>query len=274
MSLDIAYYANNVDTWCNDDAFFQCRTVKDMNDILEKTKLTKNQFCDMFKNVTKVFNANEILEIIQHTHVDAVCYKDDPCTILNIISEILNTQIKSEMCIAYQAKNQQLLKNIQDQINSLKNINFDIKRRMLDIFYPVGTIYESMNNTDPSTLFGGHWIPIENKFLFSVPTNNSSKQTGGSQYISVKNLPSHSHYISLSTSTESHSHRFCYTYVYCAGPGPRPRYSNTDFSPEQQSCITSESTHSHNIEGYTESSGKGTAYMPQYITCYRWYRDY
>ena len=30
--------------------------------------------------------------------------------------------------------------------------------------------------------------------------------------------------------------------------------------------------HSHTISGFTYSSGKGSEYWPQYMTCYCWYR--
>ena len=40
--------------------------------------------------------------------------------------------------------------------------------------YPVGSIYMSVNSTDPGTLFGGTWERITGKFLLAATDNGSS----------------------------------------------------------------------------------------------------
>lgn len=49
-----------------------------------------------------------------------------------------------------------------------------------DIIYPVGSIYLSVNNTDPSTLFGGTWVQIKDRFLLSAGDTYTAGATGGS----------------------------------------------------------------------------------------------
>ena len=44
----------------------------------------------------------------------------------------------------------------------VNNANFSI-----DIFYPIGSIYMSVNNTSPNLLFGGEGDPIKDKFLLA-----------------------------------------------------------------------------------------------------------
>ena len=44
------------------------------------------------------------------------------------------------------------------------------KELILDVVYPVGAIYMSVNSTNPSTLFGGTWEQIEGKFLLGNAT--------------------------------------------------------------------------------------------------------
>lgn len=46
--------------------------------------------------------------------------------------------------------------------------------------YPVGSIYLSVNNTNPSTLFGGTWEQIKDKFLLASGDTYSNGATGGS----------------------------------------------------------------------------------------------
>ena len=94
--------------------------------------------------------------------------------------------------------------------------------------YPVGSIYTSVNNINPGTLFGGTWVSFgSGKTLVGVDTNNSKfntvEKTGGNESVSytpigtvgshaltVAELPSHTHSIpSLSgtaASAGSHSH--------------------------------------------------------------------
>ena len=63
--------------------------------------------------------------------------------------------------------------------------------------YPVGSIYMSVNSTDPSTLFGGSWEQIQDRFLLASGVSHSAGSTGGSaDAVVVK----HSH------GTESHNH--------------------------------------------------------------------
>lgn len=61
----------------------------------------------------------------------------------------------------------------------------------IDDVYPIGSIYMSANDVDPSTLFGGTWERIEDKFLLSKgSTYTTLGGTGGSADAIVV---SHSH---------------------------------------------------------------------------------
>ena len=65
---------------------------------------------------------------------------------------------------------------------------------LLELIYPIGSIYTSTKNVNPANLFGGTWTAIVDKFMYCVdPTNAQSKQTGGSKTITVNNLPAHNH---------------------------------------------------------------------------------
>ena len=77
-------------------------------------------------------------------------------------------------------------------------------KALIDLFYPVGSIYTSVNSTDPKYIFGGEWTQIVDRFLYC---SNSSEQVGGSKTITVDNLPAHGHNISANTSSDgAHTH--------------------------------------------------------------------
>ena len=61
--------------------------------------------------------------------------------------------------------------------------------------YPVGSIYMSVNSTNPSTLFGGTWEQLKDRFLLAAGNTYSAGSTGGeaTHKLTVKEMPSHKH---------------------------------------------------------------------------------
>lgn len=47
-------------------------------------------------------------------------------------------------------------------------------------YYPVGSIYMSVTNVNPSTFFGGTWEQIKDRFLLACGSTYSAGSTGGS----------------------------------------------------------------------------------------------
>lgn len=62
---------------------------------------------------------------------------------------------------------------------------------LLDVVYPVGSIYQSMSATSPADFIGGTWTKI-NTFLYGADT---AKETGGeaTHTLTVDEMPSHGH---------------------------------------------------------------------------------
>ena len=80
------------------------------------------------------------------------------------------------------------------------------------IAYPVGSIYMSVNEIDPATIFGGTWEKIaDGTFLMASGDTHALGVTGGEaeHTLTESEMPSHSHSLSVSGSTKSagsHSH--------------------------------------------------------------------
>ena len=68
---------------------------------------------------------------------------------------------------------------------------------LLELFYPVGTIYTSTVNRNPAGMFGGTWTQIVNRFLYA--TAGASKQTGGEEThtLTTNEIPQHTHQITF-----------------------------------------------------------------------------
>lgn len=73
---------------------------------------------------------------------------------------------------------------------------------IVDLIYPIGSIYMSVSSTSPSVLFGGSWEKIEGKFIMSSDSSYSAGTTGGSNDAVVV---SHNHSASTNQSG-SHTH--------------------------------------------------------------------
>ena len=63
--------------------------------------------------------------------------------------------------------------------------------------YPIGSIYLSVSNTNPSTLFGGTWEQIQDTFLLSAGSTYTAGDTGGeaTHTLTTNEMPSHNHVI-------------------------------------------------------------------------------
>ena len=59
---------------------------------------------------------------------------------------------------------------------------FTATEDLVDVVYPVGSIYMSVNSTSPATLFGGTWQKIEGRFLLASGTTSGENPTIDNTY--------------------------------------------------------------------------------------------
>lgn len=75
---------------------------------------------------------------------------------------------------------------------------------VIDLIYPVGSIYMSTNQINPSKLFGGAWEALEQgRVLLSQGTNYPAGSKGGEETITLTedNMPKHTHRASVERTT-------------------------------------------------------------------------
>lgn len=70
-------------------------------------------------------------------------------------------------------------------------------KTIFDMVYPVGSVYVSVNATNPSALFGGKWEQIKDRFLLSAGDTYKAGATGGeaTHVLTVDEMPRHNHSI-------------------------------------------------------------------------------
>ena len=75
-------------------------------------------------------------------------------------------------------------KDAQDKLSNLVNL-----------VYPVGSIYMSTNQTSPADLFGGAWERIQDRFLLAASDAYTAGSTGGesNHTLTIDEMPSHGH---------------------------------------------------------------------------------
>lgn len=122
---------------------------------------------------------------------------------------------------------------------------------LLDIVYPVGSIYQSMNATSPASSIGGTWTKIKT-FLYGADTAN---QTGGeaTHTLTINEMPSHGHGIVVAVINGGNAAQ--YRTLFATNS---PAWNSGNPDPNNAAS----------------NSGGGQAHnnLPPYTTCFIWYR--
>ena len=65
----------------------------------------------------------------------------------------------------------------------------------INLIYPVGSIYISINNSNPQALFGGQWEQIQDRFLLAAGEKYKTGDIGGESEhtLTVDEMPKHTH---------------------------------------------------------------------------------
>ena len=123
---------------------------------------------------------------------------------------------------------------------------------ILDNVYPVGSIYMSVNSTNPKNLFGGTWEQIQGRFLFGMNSSYPAGSTGGeiTHKLTQGEMPKHNHII------------------YAPNAGGPDKGAALGF-PEVGSSNTWWA-----VASMTEQTGDNKAHnnMPPYLSVYIWKR--
>lgn len=137
------------------------------------------------------------------------------------------------------------------------------EKEYMEKIYPVGSIYLSTNDTNPTALFGGTWERIKDTFLLTAGDTYAAGTTGGEakHTLTLDEMPYHNH--------------LEFFYAEGAGvstvPGGRARLvGDTGF------LFSTSETPNASLGELGETSGAGGNQphnnMPPYLTVYAWKR--
>lgn len=137
-----------------------------------------------------------------------------------------------------------------------------LDKSLIDMVYPVGSIYMSVNAADPAALFGGTWEQLKDVFLLATGDTYTAGSTGGeaTHTLSVDEMPKHRH--------SSNSYQDGYPNSGLVGEGSfctwvnNGKYDNNEpnqgeSGPVRTSWVGGSQPHNN---------------MPPYLTVYMWKR--
>lgn len=162
---------------------------------------------------------------------------------------------------------------------------------ILNLIYPVGSIYLSVNSTDPSTFIGGTWERIQDTFLLGAGSTYTAGGTGGSA--------NHTH-------TMTHTHTMAHTHTegdlaaaigasnsdagslsyQASNRNPRGPATVTSYTFTGHAWTTASRSYNHHTPVYGTTSGSSAANtgaasnsttssgsnLPPYLAVYIWKR--
>ena len=176
--------------------------------------------------------------------------------------------------------------------------NYVNRAELLNLMYPVGSIYMSVENVSPASFIGGYWERIaEGRTLIGQGTSDKTftagEQDGASTHtLTTAQIPSHNHGLNNHThSVPDHFHDFDqstanqYSANVISGYKSQARYqgwveqnggssSRTKTSGYGTAWAASGACTTGGNSGNTTSTGSGSAHnnLPPYLVVYMWKR--
>lgn len=160
------------------------------------------------------------------------------------------------------------------------------KTDLLDLIYPVGSIYMSVNSTSPDTLFGGTWeaMPAGRVLLAQGESNWGTTYEAGStggeatHQLTVGELPSHNHNGTINTANlvgQANNIGIAINNVSSSGIFSHRQgdnnYGNGN-SGQGKATLKVNATHTHAITINNTGSSQAHNNIQPYLTVYMWKR--
>lgn len=212
--------------------------------------------------------------------------------IVEVTTTLQNNETINDITFEYGKANKIEIKDIRTISASVEEISNNVKyidkkiSDLLNMFYPVGSIYETMDSSfDPNEKWGGTWERIKGRVLVGVDENdsdfNTAEKIGGEKThkLSVSEMPSHSHSASEKSlkggvnniSGQDKKWGLTSSGIFSNWGDTNEFYSTSrETTTNYKDGFYLDATHTHTIG----NTGGGNAHnnLQPYITCYIWKR--
>lgn len=149
-----------------------------------------------------------------------------------------------------------------------KNVSVNGKT-LIDLIYPIGSIYMSVKNVSPQTFFGGTWEQIQDRFLLAAGSSYSAGSTGGeaTHTLTVNEMPAHQGHMYDNFDSSGYADRGGDTNSYYVNNSSAVGYATYENRPYKVV-----SGNEFVMQGYTRGGSAAHNNMPPYLTVFMWKR--
>ena len=246
----------------------------------------------VYKNTTveEKFNSVPVFEINSNEHINN---QEDYLTYNHIVNSLVSDEgdkvlsAKQGKILKYYIDNidfsplesdiielEDYLKNSMEDINNQLNTFNTFTESFLNLVYPIGAIYLSLNTTEPSTLFGGTWERLKDRFLLGAGDSYNIGDVGGeaTHVLTTNEMPNHQHQLPFAANdtADGASGQSQFNFIYGKGQtasaiGQKVEMYNSDANNQAEG---------NELAYMTNKIGGGQAHnnMPPYLVVYMWKR--
>lgn len=168
----------------------------------------------------------------------------------------------------------------------------DTTQQILNMIYPVGSIYMSVNNVSPATFIGGTWTALTDRVLIGAGSSYAVNATGGAtshthtsaahthttagHTLTITEMPKHEHrsmkwgngteyYFGVNGSSPGSDGWWNFTYTGGGAGSSEPNFYTNK--------VGGGGSHSHGNTGSTTPGNTGSSSnLPPYLAVYMWKR--